>query len=112
MPADSGFVSVRVIHWPFRPLPAFRPFRVFPGSAKRPFPSPKAMVPRTRLIVWTALIVLPFSVLGATSQAGLLGALVAIGGFLLLVAADAITGSGRLRGLRVELPALTRLQKD
>jgi uncharacterized protein (DUF58 family) len=70
------------------------------------------MVPRTRLIVCTALVVLPLSVVGAMSHAGLQIALAGIGAFFLLVALDAIAGSGRLRGLRIELPALTRLQKD
>src|SRR3954470_20115915 len=70
------------------------------------------MVPRTRLIVWTALVVLPLSVFATTSHAGLQAAVAGIGAFVLLVAADAIAGSGRLRGIRIELPALTRLQKD
>ncbi|HEV7401386.1 MAG TPA: DUF58 domain-containing protein [Chthoniobacteraceae bacterium] len=66
------------------------------------------MVPRTRLIIWTALIVLPLSVYATVSPVAYAG----IGAFFLLVLFDAVTGSSRLRGLRIELPALTRLQKD
>lgn len=70
------------------------------------------MVPRTRLIIWTALIVLPLSVVATVSQSALTGSVAVIGCFFLVAAFDAITGPGRLHGLRIELPALTRLQKD
>lgn len=70
------------------------------------------MVPRTRLIVWMAIIVLPLSAYATASHSALVNSAAVIGVFLAVVAFDAITGSARLRGLRLELPALTRLQKD
>jgi uncharacterized protein (DUF58 family) len=70
------------------------------------------IVPRTRLLLWIAAIVLPFSAIGATVP-GTLGLSVGlIGGLLVLAAVDALLGRGRLAALRVELPELVRLQKD
>ncbi len=70
------------------------------------------MAPRTRLIFWTAVIVLPFAAVGPALAGGWIIAAVMIGGFAMLAAADALAGRRRLRGLQVELPALVRLQKD
>lgn len=70
------------------------------------------MVPRTRLIIWTAIVVLPLSAYATASSSAFVHACAGILAFFCLVAIDAIAGSSRLRGVRIELPALTRLQKD
>ena len=70
------------------------------------------IVPRTRLLLWFAFIVVPFATIGATVPGALevSAALVAL--FLVAVLVDALRSLGRLDGVRVELPALVRLQKD
>jgi uncharacterized protein (DUF58 family) len=70
------------------------------------------IVPRPRLLLWIALLVLPFSVLGATVPGAAPVSVVLIAGLLALAAVDAGLARGRLAGLRVELPELLRLQKD
>jgi uncharacterized protein (DUF58 family) len=70
------------------------------------------IVPRTRLLLWVALIVLPFSAIGSTVPGALEISAWLIGGLVTLVLADALLARGRLDGLRVELPGLVRLQKD
>jgi uncharacterized protein (DUF58 family) len=70
------------------------------------------IVPRSRLLFWIAAVALPFSVIAATVP-GMLGlSAVLVGGLLAVAIADALMARGRLAGLRVELPALVRLQKD
>ncbi len=70
------------------------------------------LVPRTRLILWVSLIVLPFAAIAATlpTMAGF--AALFIGGLAFLVFYDALVARGRLVGLRVHLPDVVRLQKD
>jgi uncharacterized protein (DUF58 family) len=70
------------------------------------------IVPRTRLILWIALIVLPFAAVGATLPGALPVALLFIGGLCAAVIFDVLQAPGRLAGIRVELPDLVRLQKD
>lgn len=70
------------------------------------------LVPRTKLILWTALIVLPFAAVGATLPGALAISLLFIGGLVSLAVFDAVLARGRLAGLRVDLPELVRLQKD
>ncbi len=70
------------------------------------------MVPRTRLLIWTALVVVPFSVVAVASQTALAAALVAIGAFLLVAVGDAFLGVDQLKGIAIHLPGLVRLQKD
>jgi uncharacterized protein (DUF58 family) len=67
------------------------------------------IVPRNRLIAWTALAGLPFAAIAAAEPAL---ATVALGLFAGLVAVDAALAPRRLRGLGVELPVTARLQKD
>jgi uncharacterized protein (DUF58 family) len=69
------------------------------------------IVPRTRLIVWAALILLPFAAVGATLPGALPVSLVLVGGLVALVIFDAIAAPRALAGLRVVLPELVRLQK-
>lgn len=70
------------------------------------------IVPRTRLILWVALIALPFAAIGATVPGALGISAMLIGGLVAVVLADALLAQGRLDGVRVELPELVRLQKD
>ena len=70
------------------------------------------LVPRTRLILWVTLIVLPFAAVAATLPAASGFAALFIGGLGFLVIYDALVARGRLIGVRVELPEIVRLQKD
>ena len=70
------------------------------------------IVPRNRLILWTALIVLPFAAAGATLPGALPVSLLFIGGLVAAVAFDAAVAPRGLAGIRVVLPEVVRLQKD
>jgi uncharacterized protein (DUF58 family) len=70
------------------------------------------IVPESRLIRWVAFVVLPFALLSAIVPGAILVAAAAIGALLLLVLIDAALAPGRLTGLAIELPPLTRLSKD
>ncbi len=70
------------------------------------------IVPRTRLILWVALIVLPFAALAGTMPSAIGVCAFAIGALCTLVLADAFLAGSRVAGIRVELPELVRLQKD
>ena len=70
------------------------------------------IVPRTRLILWVSLIVLPFAALAGTMPSTLGVCAVAIGGLFAAVIFDALLARSRVAGIRVELPDLVRLQKD
>ena len=70
------------------------------------------IVPRTRLLLWVSLIVLPFAAAGATVPASMPVAVLFIGGLLVLAVGDAFLGCRRAGGIRVHLPESTRLQKD
>ncbi len=70
------------------------------------------LVPRTKLLLWTALIVLPFAAVGATLPGALAISLLFIGGLVFVVLFDALSAGRRLAGIRVEAAELVRLQKD
>lgn len=70
------------------------------------------IVPRNRLILWIALIVLPFAAAGATLPGALPVSLLFIGGLIAAVIFDATVAPRGLAGIRVVLPELVRLQKD
>ncbi|MEA3207413.1 MAG: hypothetical protein QOE70_470 [Chthoniobacter sp.] len=70
------------------------------------------LVPRTRLILWTALIVLPFAAVGATLPGALPISVIIVGALAAAVVFDALMASGQLAGIRVLLPEVVRLQKD
>jgi uncharacterized protein (DUF58 family) len=70
------------------------------------------IVPRSRLIFWVAIIILPFAFLAAVSPAAL-GACLAFIGLLLLVAiVDAFGARRNLNGISVELIPVSRMSKD
>ncbi|HYR57634.1 MAG TPA: DUF58 domain-containing protein [Chthoniobacteraceae bacterium] len=70
------------------------------------------LVPRTRLILWVSLIVLPFAAVGATLPGAWAVSAVFIGGLFVLVLFDAASAPRALAGISVALPQLVRLQKD
>jgi uncharacterized protein (DUF58 family) len=70
------------------------------------------IVPRTRLLLWISLIVLPFAAVGATIPDALSVSTLFIGGLFAAVLVDALLARGQLRGIRVQLPDLVRWQKD
>jgi uncharacterized protein (DUF58 family) len=70
------------------------------------------IVPRTRLLIWVSLVVLPFAAAGATIPAAAPVAILAIGGLLVLAVVDAVMGRRQAGGIRVHLPESTRLLKD
>ena len=70
------------------------------------------IVPRTKLIAWTSLIVLPFTALAASWPPAVAVAALLIGGLAALAIFDAGLARARIAGLRVDLPELVRLQKD
>jgi uncharacterized protein (DUF58 family) len=70
------------------------------------------ITPTNRLLLWVALIVLPFSALAALGAEALTISLSVMGGLLLLVLLDAGLSVGRLDGFSAELPKVTRLTKN
>ncbi|HTR42441.1 MAG TPA: DUF58 domain-containing protein [Pseudomonadales bacterium] len=70
------------------------------------------IVPRTRLLFWTAVIVLPFAFLAAVSPAAFAASLLFIGGLFLVAIIDAFGARRNLGGIAVELPAVARMSKD
>jgi uncharacterized protein (DUF58 family) len=70
------------------------------------------IVPRSRLLFWVALVVLPFSLIGMEDPAAALVSWLAIGGLAALAVVDALGARAALAGLSVEMPAVARLSKD
>jgi len=70
------------------------------------------IVPRTRLLLWIALIVLPFAAVGATIPGAYPVAAVFVGGLFVAVLADAFLVFSQLTGVRVQVPEIVRWQKD
>jgi uncharacterized protein (DUF58 family) len=70
------------------------------------------IVPRSRLLFWTALIVLPFAFLAAVSPGAATASLLLIGGLFLVAAGDAILARKNLGGIGLQIPPVTRMSKD
>ena len=70
------------------------------------------IVPRTRLLFWVAMVVLPFALLGAVAPTEADVSLLCIGGLLAVALADALGARQSLAGIGVELPAVARMSKD
>src|SRR5215510_4349792 len=70
------------------------------------------IVPRSRLILWFALVVLPFTLLAAVEPAAAGWSLAAMAAFVGLVLVDALGARSALAGISVELPQVTRVSKD
>jgi len=70
------------------------------------------IVPRNRLLLWFAFVVLPFALLGAVEPAAGVISLMAIGGLVALALADAAGTRVSLAGISLQLPAVARMSKD
>ncbi len=70
------------------------------------------IVPRNRLLLWFAVVVLPFALLGAVEPTAGAISLVAIGGLVALALADAAGTRASLAGISLQLPAVARMSKD
>ena len=70
------------------------------------------LVPSSKLLFWSAAIVLPFALIGAVAPAAVAVSLGFIGGFLLVAIADAAGARNKLAGIGVELPPVMRMSKD
>jgi uncharacterized protein (DUF58 family) len=70
------------------------------------------IVPSNRLLVWVALIVLPFTFLAALVPAAGAISLVMIGAFSVMAVADAIRATSALRGIAVLAAPVVRMSKD
>src|SRR6266542_5888643 len=70
------------------------------------------IVPRSRLLFWVALVVLPFALLFAVEPAAAGASILMVSAFFLLVAVDAVLAFRSLDGLSVELPELVRLSSE
>jgi len=70
------------------------------------------IVPRSRLLFWVAVVVLPFAFLAAVAPNAAAVSLLFIGGLFLVALADAFGAHKNLAGIGVELPAVARMSKD
>jgi uncharacterized protein (DUF58 family) len=70
------------------------------------------IIPRNRLLLWFAIVVLPFSLLGAVEPGAASISLVAIGGLIALALADAVGSRASLAGISLQLPEVVRMSKD
>jgi uncharacterized protein (DUF58 family) len=70
------------------------------------------IAPRSKLLWLTAALVLPSAIIAAVAPRTTLFAAAAVVMLLAIAAIDAILAPGRLRGVRVVLPALVRMSKD
>jgi uncharacterized protein (DUF58 family) len=70
------------------------------------------IVPRSRLLIWVALIVVPFATLAGIVSDSTALALGLVALFFALALLDAVLGLGVLDGISVELPKVVRLSKD
>ncbi len=70
------------------------------------------IVPRTRLLVWFAIIVVPFATLAGVIPSVATVSFAAIALFVLAAALDACLTSGNLRGVSLELTPLVRATQE
>jgi uncharacterized protein (DUF58 family) len=70
------------------------------------------IVPRSKLLHWVAMIVLPFALLGAVVPGALPISLGVIGLLFVTVVIDALLSSKALAGIHCELAEVTRMSKD
>ncbi len=70
------------------------------------------ITPRTRLLIWAVLVLLPFGTLAGMDTPARPFALGAVVVFLLLITIDVLFALRGLRGLTVELPETTRGSRD
>ncbi len=88
-----------------------RSFSRFFNKSRYP-DEPAMIVPRTRLLLWTSIIVLPFALAAGLERSALAISLSAIAGFAVLAVLDAVGSLTSLRGINLMLPLLTRMSRD
>lgn len=70
------------------------------------------IVPRTRLLFWTALVVLPCAFLAGAAANMATAACALMGALFLFVLVDAAAAGKSIAGISVELPPVVRMSKD
>lgn len=70
------------------------------------------LVPQNRLLAWLAAFVLPFAAAAPVTPFTMVLAQAVAFGFAIMVLTDALFAPRRIRGFSVQLPEVTRLQKD
>jgi uncharacterized protein (DUF58 family) len=70
------------------------------------------IVPRARLLFWTALVVLPCAFLAGVTANLAAAAFGLMGALFLFAVVDAIAARRNIAGISVELPAVARMSKD
>lgn len=70
------------------------------------------IIPRTNLLIWVALVVIPFSLLGTVVSPAALLSYTVILVFFALILLDAVLAYSSLDGIDVELPKIVRFTKD
>ena len=70
------------------------------------------LVPRTRLLLFTAAVLVPFGGISALVPEAALVSFLLMGLFLVLALMDGVLAFGSLDGISVDLPKVTRLSKD
>ncbi len=70
------------------------------------------IVPRSRLLFWAAVTLLPFGVVATLTPGAAVLSVALIGAFLALVMLDGFLATRSLDGIRLRAPAVTRLSKD
>lgn len=70
------------------------------------------IVPRSRLLFWVAVGVVPFATLATALPLLMPPSIALVGLFAVLVVADAVRARGSLDGIGIELPPVVRLTKD
>jgi uncharacterized protein (DUF58 family) len=70
------------------------------------------IVPRSKLLFWAAMVVLPCGLLSATAPGASTFYVGALSGLVALSVVDAFRGRTRLESVTVQLPAVVRMSKD
>ena len=70
------------------------------------------IVPQTRLIAWSAIVLVPFAIVAHWNSTAMAFSAVFTGLFVLVVLADAAGSRSRLAGIGVDLPDVVRLQRE
>lgn len=70
------------------------------------------IVPRNRLLLWFAVVVLPFALLAAVEPGAAVISFALIGAFVVAALVDAIGARSSLAGISVALPEISRMSKD
>src|SRR4051794_20618047 len=70
------------------------------------------IIPRSKLLLWVAVVALPFSILAGLEPAAGFVSILAIGVLFALALVDAVRAPASLEGISVLLPDITRMSKE